>query len=75
MKGGPDGLAAYRVITQAAPAHLKPGGHMLFEIGQGQERDVAALLAASGFTNPTAMPSQQADLAGIIRVIVGRFPG
>jgi release factor glutamine methyltransferase len=75
LKGGPDGLAAYRVITQAAPAHLKPSGHMLFEIGQGQERDVAALLAASGFTNPTAMPSQQADLAGIIRVIVGRFPG
>jgi release factor glutamine methyltransferase len=75
LKGGPDGLAAYRAIIQAAPAHLKPGGHILFEIGQGQERDVAALLAAAGFTEPATIPMEQADLSGIIRVIAGHFPG
>lgn len=74
LKGGPDGLAAYRAIIGAAPAHLHPGGHLLFEIGQGQERDVAALLAAAGFTSPTVIASELADLAGIIRVIAGRFP-
>ena len=75
LKGGPDGLAAYRAIIKAAPAHLEPGGHILLEIGQGQEGDVAALLAAAGFTEPTTIPSEQADLAGVIRVITGYFPG
>lgn len=74
LKGGPDGLAAYRTIIQAAPAHLKPGGHLLLEIGQGQEHDVTALLAAAGFTKPIAIPQEQADLAGIVRVIAGRVP-
>jgi release factor glutamine methyltransferase len=75
LKGGPDGLAAYRAIIEKAPDHLKPEGHILLEIGQGQEHDVLALLRAAGFTSPTAIPPEQPDLAGIIRVVAGQLPG
>ena len=49
LDGGPDGLAAYRVIVAQAPAHLQPGGWLLLEVGAGQAGDVAELLAQAGF--------------------------
>jgi release factor glutamine methyltransferase len=42
--GGPYGLSIHqRVIKEALP-FLKPGGHLLFEIGLGQDRQVTLLL-------------------------------
>lgn len=43
--GGEDGLDFYRRIAREAPAHLNPGGCLLFEIGWQQRDAVAALLA------------------------------
>ncbi len=36
LDGEPDGLGSIRPIIQQAPAHLKPGGHLLLEIGHDQ---------------------------------------
>jgi release factor glutamine methyltransferase len=45
--GGPYGLSIHqRVIKEALPL-LKPKGHLLFEFGLGQEKQMAALFARS----------------------------
>ena len=44
--GGEDGLDFYRRICREAPAYLKMGGCLLFEIGWQQKDDVSALLRA-----------------------------
>ena len=44
LYGGEDGLDFYRRITREAPAHLAPGGYLLFEIGWQQKEAVEALL-------------------------------
>jgi ribosomal protein L3 glutamine methyltransferase len=38
LAGGDDGLAIVRRILAEAPAHLKPGGGLICEIGRGQAR-------------------------------------
>lgn len=68
LDGGPDGLAAYRVIIAEAPKYLNPGGWLLLEAGAGQSGDVAALLAKAGFTGIVSAM----DHAGINRVVGGR---
>jgi release factor glutamine methyltransferase len=46
LDGGPDGLRVVdSLIAQAVPL-LKPGGHLILEIGSDQEEPVRALLAA-----------------------------
>ncbi|GAA3845829.1 peptide chain release factor N(5)-glutamine methyltransferase [[Pseudomonas] carboxydohydrogena] len=71
LDGGPDGLDAYRVIAPAAFELLAPGGVVVLEIGQGQESDVARLMAGAG---PDAGVSAKADLSGIPRAVIGRKP-
>jgi release factor glutamine methyltransferase len=45
LDGGPDGLRVVaRLIGEAVPS-LKPGGHLLLEIGSAQEAPVRALIA------------------------------
>ncbi len=67
LDGGPDGLDCYRqLIPQAAPL-LRPGGHLLLEVGAGQDAAVAELMRAAGLGDVYTVP----DLAGIQRVVVG----
>lgn len=49
--GGPDGLDYYRKISEAWRESLKPGGHMVFEIGLGREKEVEDILAGAGYKN------------------------
>ncbi len=65
LDGGADGLDAYRALTREAASCLAPGGDLLFEIGRGQEADVAALAKGAGFSPIEARP----DLAGIVRAL------
>jgi release factor glutamine methyltransferase len=65
LDGGNDGLAAYRAIAEIAPRLLAPGGHLVVEIGAGQERDVAELFAAHGL----ALIASRPDLSGIVRAL------
>jgi release factor glutamine methyltransferase len=65
LDGGADGLAAYRAIADIAPRLLAPGGHLVVEIGAGQEHAVAELFAAQGLAIIAARP----DLSGIVRAL------
>jgi release factor glutamine methyltransferase len=70
LDGGCDGLDAYRAIAAALPRLLASGGIFAGEIGQGQDRAVAALITASGLAIDAIIP----DLAGIPRCVVARRP-
>ena len=64
---GRDGLDFYRCIAGEAPAHLRPGGYLCLEIGDGQGDGVRALLK-SGFTDIQLLN----DLNGLPRVVSGK---
>ncbi len=68
LDGGADGLAPYRHLAPLLPDYLQPQGVVLFEVGQGQAADVAALLARAGL-KPGPMVQ---DLAGIDRCVTAR---
>ena len=68
LDGGPDGLTAYRDICALLPALVAPGGIVIFEVGQGQGEEVAALLTSQGFADVRA----KRDLAGIERAVIGQ---
>jgi release factor glutamine methyltransferase len=65
LAGGGDGLDAYRAIAAGADDFLVPDGHVLVEIGAGQDTDVQRLFQAHGFT-PIG---HYTDLAGHIRCL------
>lgn len=69
LVAGRDGLDDIRVIVQAAPAHLLPGGWLLLEHGFDQAEAVRACLAAAGF----AEVHSRRDLGGHERISLGRF--
>jgi release factor glutamine methyltransferase len=65
LRGGDDGLDAYRTIINEAKAFLKPNGVLLFEIGYDQGEAVSFLLRDAGFTGITV----EKDLSGQDRMI------
>ncbi|MFA6321787.1 MAG: peptide chain release factor N(5)-glutamine methyltransferase [Candidatus Omnitrophota bacterium] len=48
LDGGEDGLDFYRRIIGSAHLCLKPGGHILFEIGFGQAKEIKQIISSSG---------------------------
>jgi release factor glutamine methyltransferase len=68
---GPDGLDAIRALVPAAARALAPGGALLMEIGAGQNRAVADLVASSP---PLAVVRIAADLQSIPRVVIAHVP-
>lgn len=69
LVAGSDGLDDIRLIIQAAPAHMRPGGWLLLEHGFDQAEAVRELLAAGGF----AEVHSRRDLGGHERISLGRF--
>jgi release factor glutamine methyltransferase len=70
--GGEDGLAVIERLLLQAPAHLRPGGGVMLEIGAGQG-EAARLLAGrllAGRHFPAARIAIHPDLAGLDRVLV-----
>lgn len=65
-----NGLSVYRRLIPQAFRALVPGGHVLLEIGYGQEEAVRGLLEADGFADVSFV----ADLQGIPRVADGVRP-
>ena len=65
LSGGTDGLDAYKTILKDLKNHLDCDGFALFEIGAGQEKDLARLIEDSNMTRSESY----ADLAGILRVV------
>lgn len=66
LDGGPDGLAAYRMLAASAPRLLAPRGIIVVELGIGQEHAVAGLFRGAGLTVPE--PARK-DLGGISRAL------
>jgi release factor glutamine methyltransferase len=70
LDGGPDGLEAYRRIARGASAHLAPKGHVILEIGAGQENAVNELFKGQSFD----WESRHFDLAGHVRCLAFTRP-
>ncbi len=65
LAGGKDGLDPYKIILKDLKKHLVCGGRALFEIGKGQEKDLARLVEDSMMTRIDS----HTDLGGIVRVV------
>jgi release factor glutamine methyltransferase len=67
--GGPYGLSIHQRVVSEAHAFLRPGGVLLFEIGQRQERQVEMLFRRARTYGEVEM---RRDAAGHVRVVFAR---
>jgi len=72
LNGGSDGLQKIRRLCRQINNKLKPTGHLLLEIGQGQGRAVTSLLRS---LFPHARIEVVPDFSGINRVVRLHLPG
>lgn len=70
--GGPYGISIHQRLIRDAVAFLKPDGWLLFEFGQGQDRQVAALIARAKAYEPVTFAK---DEVGMPRVALLRRRG
>lgn len=69
LDGGENGLRFYKSIIKFWKAVLRPGGYLLFEVGEGQADDVKDMLLAGGFE----FADTRKDTLGVDRVVFGRL--
>ena len=69
LDGGQDGLDCYRSIVAKAFPYLKPGGHLIFEVGDNQARSVQQCLQIHGGLDAINIVQ---DLSGRDRVVSAR---
>lgn len=69
LDGGEDGLRFYKAIIKYWKSILRPGGYLLFEVGEGQAKDVCDMLMAAGFSRTAA----RKDTQGIQRAVIGKM--
>ncbi|RWE27419.1 MAG: peptide chain release factor N(5)-glutamine methyltransferase [Mesorhizobium sp.] len=65
---GPYGIAIHMRVVKDAARYLRPGGALLFEVGLGQDRQVASLLERSWAYDNIGVVT---NLAGEARVVIG----
>ncbi len=69
LDGGKDGLRFYKGILKYWKSNLRPGGYILFEVGEGQAQTVYDMILAAGF----AAAEIRKDTRGVERVVIGRM--
>ena len=69
LDGGRDGLRFYKGILKYWKSLLRPGGFILFEVGEDQAEVVKDMVLAAGF----AAADTRKDTQGIERVVIGRM--
>lgn len=69
LDGGTDGMKFYKAIIKYWKSLLRPGGYLLFEVGEGQAQPVSEMLQAAGFS----YTDTRKDTLGIDRVVFGRM--
>ncbi|MGB9130552.1 MAG: peptide chain release factor N(5)-glutamine methyltransferase [Thiobacillus sp.] len=69
LASGAEGLDALRRLVLGAPAHLGPGGWLMFEHGWNQADSARELMTQSRFIKVESLP----DLAGHSRVTIGQW--
>ncbi len=68
LDGGEDGLRFYKSIIKYWKSLLRPGGYLLFEVGEGQAETVKDMILSAGF----ASADTRTDTQGIQRVVYGK---
>ena len=69
LDGGKDGLKFYKSIIKYWKSVLRPGGYLLFEVGEGQAESVKEMMLAGGFRSV----SSKFDTLGVERVVMGKM--
>ncbi|MBQ9980749.1 MAG: peptide chain release factor N(5)-glutamine methyltransferase [Oscillospiraceae bacterium] len=69
LLGGRDGLDFYRSVCEKWKKALRPGGRIIFEIGETQAEEVSAILDTNGFIIKDVLK----DNAGHDRVVIGEL--
>ena len=69
LDGGKDGLRFYKAIIKYWKALIRPGGYLLFEVGEGQGESVKEMMLTGGFRSV----GSKLDTLGVERVIVGKM--
>ena len=69
LDGGKDGLRFYKGILKYWKSLLRPGGFILFEVGEDQAQSVKDMVLAAGF----AAADTRKDSQGTERVVIGRM--
>lgn len=65
LDGGPDGCAVLRRVVADAGRLLRPGGHLLVEIGGVEDDVLAPALDAAGFAAWATWADEEGDLRGL----------
>ena len=69
LDGGEDGLRFYKAIIKYWKSILRPGGFLVFEVGEGQAKEVSEMLMSAGFSRTAT----RKDTQGIDRVVIGKM--
>ena len=69
LDGGSDGLLFYKSIIKFWKSLLRPGGYLLFEVGEGQAESVEEMLQNAGFISTQT----RFDTLGVHRVVLGQI--
>ncbi len=69
LDGGEDGLRFYKAIIKYWKSIIRPGGYLVFEVGEGQAKDVCDMLMAAGFSRTAT----RKDTQGIQRAVIGKM--
>ena len=69
LDGGKDGLKFYKSIIKYWKVVVRPGGYLLFEVGEGQAESVKEMLLTGGFRSV----SSKFDTLGVERVVIGKM--
>ena len=69
LDGGENGMRFYKSIIKFWKSVLRPGGYLLFEVGEGQADEVKDMLLAGGFD----FADTRKDTLGVDRVVFGRL--
>ncbi len=69
LDGGKDGLKFYKGIIKYWKSLLRPGGYLLFEVGEGQAEPVKDMILSAGFLGADTAK----DTLGVDRVVIGKM--
>jgi release factor glutamine methyltransferase len=72
LRGGTDGIDAYRTIVPQAAAALVAGGWLAMEMGRGQALGVAALIRADGRFEEPVLVRDGSDIERVVAVQRGK---
>ena len=74
LDGGADGLDGYRALASQAPMLLAPNGHLVAELGLGQEAAVAGLFKRCPLVPSAGACRPRRHPAGVARAYATMTP-